>query len=183
MVLGCCADGLVEPTCQTRWLACAGQGAGLAGGWTTGTLPWPVASGMASPGLAMGQLVSRAAWPGFDGWWSKVAGCGFFAPARSIWSGWTGRAGKKHTVLARSARTAGPVCAHRARICMPPTHGIVGPPGCVVGAMGMPESIASHPAVFVTSLDRPVVRRGAWDAGGRFRWRAALPPARPDGIR
>jgi hypothetical protein len=54
--------------CQTRWLACVGMKAGVAGEWSTAVLPRPVtSSGMAEPALAVGQLVARAASPGFDG--------------------------------------------------------------------------------------------------------------------
>jgi hypothetical protein len=42
--------------------------AGVAGEWSTAVLPRPVtSSGMAEPALAVGQLVARAASPGFDG--------------------------------------------------------------------------------------------------------------------
>ena len=121
--------------------------AGLAGGWTTGTLPWPVASGMASPGLAMGQLVSRAAWPGFDGWWSKVAGCGFCA--RPIHLVGVDGAGREHTVLARCKNRRASVCPSCSDLYAADTWQLV-TAGVCGGRHGMPESIASHPAVFVT---------------------------------
>jgi hypothetical protein len=34
--------------------------------WAAERLSWPVGAGMADPGLALGQLVERAAWSGFD---------------------------------------------------------------------------------------------------------------------
>ncbi|HUH69829.1 MAG TPA: hypothetical protein VLZ05_13785 [Mycobacterium sp.] len=50
-----------------------GTGSGVA--WAAARLPWPVGAGMADPGLALGQVVERACWSGFDRWWSKVTWC------------------------------------------------------------------------------------------------------------
>ncbi len=95
--------------CQTRWLACVGMKAGVAGEWSTTVLPRPVtSSGMAEPALAVGQLVARAASPGFDGWWLKVSGCGFCA--RPVHLVGTDGAGREHAVLARCKNRRASVC-------------------------------------------------------------------------
>ncbi len=113
--------------------------------WASAPLGWPVA-GMASP-LMVGQLVRRAAWSGFDSWWSKVAGAGFCA--RPIHLVGTDDAGRQHTVLARCKNRRASVCPSCSDLYAADTWQLV-TAGICGGRHGMPESIGSHPAVFVT---------------------------------
>jgi len=70
-----------------------------------------VAAGLADPadpGLALGQVVERASWSGFDRWWSKVTGVGFCArPIHLVGVDGTGR---ERTVLARCKNRRASVC-------------------------------------------------------------------------
>ena len=124
--------------------------AGVAGEWSTAVLPWPVtSSGMAEPALAVGQLVARAASPGFDGWWSKVSGCGFCA--RPVHLVGANGAGREHTVLARCKNRRASVCPSCSDLYAADTWQLV--TAGVRGARhGMPDTVGSHPAVFVTTL-------------------------------
>lgn len=122
--------------------------AGVAGEWSTAVLRWPVtASGMAEPALAVGQLVARAASPGFDGWWSKVSGCGFCA--RPVHLVGADGAGREHTVLARCKNRRASVCPSCSDLYAADTWQLV--TAGVRGARhGMPDTVGSHPAAFVT---------------------------------
>lgn len=110
-------------------------------------LPWPVAAGVADPGLALGQVVERASWSGFDRWWSKVAGVGFCA--RPIHLVGVDAAGREHTVLARCKNRRASVCPSCSDLYAADTWQLV-TAGVSGGRHGMPESVAWHPAVFVT---------------------------------
>ncbi|HZE14566.1 MAG TPA: replication initiator [Mycobacterium sp.] len=115
--------------------------------WAAERLSWPVGAGMADPGLALGQLVERAAWSGFDSWWSKVAGVGFCArPIHLVGVDLTGR---EHAVLARCKNRRASVCPSCSDLYAADTWQLV-TAGVVGGRHGMPHTVASHPAVFVT---------------------------------
>ena len=133
--------------CQTWWLAFAGMEAGSGAEWAAERLPWPLVAGMADPGLPMEQLVSRAALSGFAGWWSKVAGAGFCA--RPIHLVGVDGAGREYTVLARCKNRRASVCPSCSDLYAADTWQLV-TAGVVGGRHGMPESVAWHPAVFVT---------------------------------
>jgi hypothetical protein len=120
--------------------------AGWGSDWVSAPLGWPVVAGMPSP-LAVSQLVSRVAWSGFDGWWSKVAGAGFCA--RPIHLVGVDGAGRQHTVLARCKNRRAAVCPSCSDLYAADTWQLV-TAGVCGGRHGMPESIAAHPAVFVT---------------------------------
>jgi hypothetical protein len=121
--------------------------AGSGSEWAAAPLGWPVAAGMASPELAMGQLVSWASWSGFDRWWSKVAGCGFCA--RPIHLVGIDGAGRQHTALARCKNRRASVCPSCSDLYAADTWQLV-TAGVCGGRHGLPQSIAAHPAVFVT---------------------------------
>ena len=138
---------LVGWECQTRRLVSAVMDGGSGTDWAAARLPWPVGAGLADPGLALGQVVARASWSGFDGWWSKVAGVGFCArPIHLVGVDGTGR---EHTVLARCKNRRASVCPSCSDLYAADTWQLV-TAGVVGGRHGMPESVASHPAVFVT---------------------------------
>ena len=110
--------------------------AGVAGKWSTAVLPWPVtASGMAEPAIAVGQLVARAASPGFDGWWLKVSGCGFCA--RPVHLVGVDGAGREHTVLARCKNRRASGCPSCSDLYGADTWPLV-TVGCAVHATGCP---------------------------------------------
>ena len=119
---------------------------------------WRVVDGGAA---VAGHLVGygRAGPCGGAAWWrgrhhrgSTAGGCrsagAGFAPARCIWSGPTGLAASIRCW--RGVRIGAPVCARHARTCMPPTPGSWSPAGVCGGRHGMPDTVGSHPAVFVT---------------------------------
>jgi hypothetical protein len=120
--------------------------AGSGSDWASAPLGWPVVAGLPSP-LAVSQLVSRAAWSGFDRWWSKVAGAGFCA--RPIHLVGVDGAGRQHTVLARCKNRRASVCPSCSDLYAADTWQVV-TAGICGGRHGMPQSIAAHPAVFVT---------------------------------
>jgi hypothetical protein len=92
-------------------------------------------------------LVSRAAWLGFDLWWSKVAGGGFCA--RPIHLVGVDGAGRQHMVLARCKNRRASVCPSCSDLYAADTWQFVTAGVCGV-CHRMPQSIAAHPAVFVT---------------------------------
>ena len=110
-------------------------------------LPWPVGAGLPDPGVALGQVVARASWSGFDGWWSKVAGVGFCA--RPIHLVGVDKTGRQRTVLARCKNRRASVCPSCSDLYAADTWQLVAA-GVSGGRHGMPESVAAHPAVFVT---------------------------------
>ncbi|MBV8350279.1 MAG: hypothetical protein JOZ49_23040 [Mycolicibacterium sp.] len=120
----------------------------MAGEWSTAVLRWPLtSSGMAEPALAVGQPVARAASPGFDGWWLKVSGCGF--GARPVHLVGADGAGREHTVLARCKNRRASVCPSCSDLYGADTWRLV-TTGVRGGRYGMPDTVGSHPAVFVT---------------------------------
>ena len=137
----------VDRECQTRRLGSAVMDIGSGTQWAAARLPWPVGAGMADPGLALGQVVERACWSGFDRWWSKVAGVGFCArPIHLVGGDGTGR---EHTVLARCKNRRASMCPSCSDLYAADTWQLV-TAGVVGGRHGMPNTVASHPAVFVT---------------------------------
>jgi len=142
--------------------------------WAAERLPWPVGAGMADPGLALGQLVERAAWSGFDSWWSKVAGVGFCArPIHLVGVDLTGR---EHAVLARCKNRRAGVCPSCSDLYAADTWQLV-TAGVVGGRHGMPNTggVASGG---VCHLDGSLVRPGARGAGRGVWWGAALSATR-----
>lgn len=122
-----------------------GTGSGIE--WASARLPWPVTAGMADPGLALGQVVERASWSGFDRWWSKVAGVGFCA--RPIHLVGVDETGREHTVLARCKNRRASVCPSCSDLYAADTWQLV-TAGVIGGRHSMPATVAWHPAVFVT---------------------------------
>jgi len=93
------------------------------------------------------QAVARASSPGFEDWWSRVAGSGFCArPVHLL--GVDGH-GALLPVLGRCKNRRASVCPSCSQLYGADTWQLLHA-GIAGGHHGIPEAVASHPAVFVT---------------------------------
>jgi hypothetical protein len=96
---------------------------------------------------AVAQAVARASSPGFDDWWSRVAGSGFCA--RPVHLLGVDRGGGLLRVLGRCKNRRASVCPSCSQLYAADTWQLIHA-GIAGGHHGIPEAVASHPAVFVT---------------------------------
>ncbi|KAA8958641.1 replication initiator [Mycobacterium sp.] len=93
------------------------------------------------------QAVARASSPGFQAWWSRVAGSGFCA--RPVHLLGVGRDGGLLRVLGRCKNRRAAVCPSCSQLYGADTWQLIHA-GIAGGHHGIPEAVAGHPTVFVT---------------------------------